>query len=40
MAAAVDVSPERPILIDQFLENAIEVEADASPTARTPSCRP
>jgi carbamoyl-phosphate synthase large subunit len=29
MAAAVDVSPERPILIDKFLENAIEAEADA-----------
>jgi len=29
MAAAVDVSPERPILIDKFLENAVEVEADA-----------
>ena len=29
VAAAVDVSPERPILIDKFLENAIEVEADA-----------
>ena len=29
MAAAVDVSPERPILIDKFLENAMEVEADA-----------
>ncbi len=29
MAAAVDVSPERPILIDKFLENAIECEADA-----------
>lgn len=29
MAAAVDVSPERPILIDKFLANAIEVEADA-----------
>ena len=27
--AAVDVSPERPILIDKFLENAIELEADA-----------
>jgi len=27
--AAVDVSPERPILIDKFLENAIEAEADA-----------
>ncbi|MFO7784576.1 MAG: carbamoyl-phosphate synthase large subunit [Thermodesulfobacteriota bacterium] len=27
--AAVGVSPERPILIDKFLENAIEVEADA-----------
>jgi carbamoyl-phosphate synthase large subunit len=26
---AVDVSPERPILIDKFLEDAIEAEADA-----------
>jgi len=26
---AVDISPERPILIDKFLENAIEAEADA-----------
>jgi carbamoyl-phosphate synthase large subunit len=26
---AVDVSPERPILIDRFLQNAIEAEADA-----------
>jgi len=29
MTAAVGVSPERPILIDKFLENAIEAEADA-----------
>jgi carbamoyl-phosphate synthase large subunit len=29
MAAAVEMSPERPILIDKFLENAIEAEADA-----------
>jgi carbamoyl-phosphate synthase large subunit len=29
MAAAVDISPERPVLIDRFLENAIEAEADA-----------
>jgi carbamoyl-phosphate synthase large subunit len=29
VTAAVGVSPERPILIDKFLENAIEVEADA-----------
>jgi len=29
MAAAVDVSPERPILIDKFLQNAVEAEADA-----------
>ena len=29
MAVAIDVSPERPILIDRFLENAIEAEADA-----------
>ncbi len=27
--AAVDVSPERPILVDHFLVNAIETEADA-----------
>jgi carbamoyl-phosphate synthase large subunit len=27
--AAVDVTPERPILIDRFLENALEMEADA-----------
>jgi carbamoyl-phosphate synthase large subunit len=27
--AAVDVTPERPILIDRFLENATEAEADA-----------
>ena len=29
VAAAVDITPERPILIDKFLENAIETEADA-----------
>ncbi|MCL6629657.1 MAG: carbamoyl-phosphate synthase large subunit, partial [Armatimonadetes bacterium] len=29
VTAAVEVSPERPILIDKFLENAIEAEADA-----------
>ncbi len=29
VAAAVDVTPERPILIDRFLANAIEAEADA-----------
>ncbi|MBP1668696.1 MAG: carbamoyl phosphate synthase large subunit [Bacteroidetes bacterium] len=29
VAAAVDISPERPILIDKFLEDAIETEADA-----------
>jgi len=29
VAAAVEVTPERPILIDKFLENATEVEADA-----------
>jgi carbamoyl-phosphate synthase large subunit len=27
--AAVDISPDRPILIDKFLEHALEVEADA-----------
>jgi carbamoyl-phosphate synthase large subunit len=27
--AAVELSPERPILIDRFLDNAIEAEADA-----------
>jgi carbamoyl-phosphate synthase large subunit len=29
VAAAVEISPERPIIIDRFLENAIEAEADA-----------
>jgi carbamoyl-phosphate synthase large subunit len=29
LAAAVDVTPDRPILIDRFLENATEAEADA-----------
>ncbi len=29
MAAAIGVTPERPILIDRFLSNAIEAEADA-----------
>ncbi len=29
VAAAVDVTPERPILVDRFLQNAIEAEADA-----------
>jgi len=29
VAAAVAIDPERPILIDKFLENAIEAEADA-----------
>jgi carbamoyl-phosphate synthase large subunit len=29
VTAAVDVTPERPILIDRFLGNAIEAEADA-----------
>ena len=29
VSAAVEVSPERPILIEKFLENAIEAEADA-----------
>jgi carbamoyl-phosphate synthase large subunit len=29
LAKAVEVSPERPILIDRFLQNAIEAEADA-----------
>ncbi len=29
VARAVDISPKRPILIDKYLENAIECEADA-----------
>ncbi|MBS3734427.1 MAG: carbamoyl-phosphate synthase large subunit [Phycisphaerae bacterium] len=29
LAKAVEVSPDRPILVDKFLENAIEAEADA-----------
>ena len=27
--AAVEITPDHPMLIDKFLENAIEVEADA-----------
>ncbi len=34
LAAAVDVTPERPILIDRFLSNAIEAEADAIANGR------
>ncbi len=29
MQVAVDVTPDRPVLIDQFLENAVEVDVDA-----------
>ena len=29
VTAAVDVTPDRPVLIDKFLENAVEAEADA-----------
>ncbi len=29
VAVAVDVTPERPLLIDRYLENAVETEADA-----------
>ena len=29
IAAAVDITPDRPILIDKFLEDAVEAEADA-----------
>ncbi|MCK5655234.1 MAG: carbamoyl-phosphate synthase large subunit, partial [Candidatus Aureabacteria bacterium] len=29
VSTAVDITPERPILIDKFLENALEAEADA-----------
>ncbi len=29
LKAAVEISPERPVLIDKFLDNAIEAEADA-----------
>jgi carbamoyl-phosphate synthase large subunit len=29
VTAAVDVTPDRPLLIDMFLEDAIEAEADA-----------
>jgi carbamoyl-phosphate synthase large subunit len=33
--AAVNVTPDRPILIDKFLDNAMEVEADAISDGRT-----
>jgi carbamoyl-phosphate synthase large subunit len=29
MTHAVDVSPEHPVLIDRFLEGAIEIDVDA-----------
>jgi carbamoyl-phosphate synthase large subunit len=35
LAKAVDVTPERPILIDRFLQNAIEAEADAISDGQT-----
>jgi carbamoyl-phosphate synthase large subunit len=35
MAEAVDVSPDRPVLIDKFLEDAIEVDVDAVSDGRT-----
>ncbi len=35
VAAAVEVSPERPILVDKFLANAIEAEADAIADGKT-----
>lgn len=35
MRAAVGVTPHRPILIDKFLENAIEAEADAIADGKT-----
>ncbi len=33
MRDAVEASPEHPVLVDRFLEDAIEVDVDASPTA-------
>jgi carbamoyl-phosphate synthase large subunit len=35
MAAAVNVTPDRPILIDRFLDNALETEADAISDGKT-----
>jgi len=35
MTEAVDVSPDRPVLIDKFLEDAIEVDVDAVSDGRT-----
>ena len=32
MTNAVDTSPDKPILVDKFLEDAIEVDVDASRT--------
>ena len=34
MRQAVEYSQDRPVLIDHFLEDATEVDVDASPTAR------
>jgi len=35
MSQAVEASPERPVLVDKFLENAIEVDVDAISDGRT-----
>ncbi len=35
MSEAVDVSPDKPVLIDQFLEDAIEVDVDAISDGQT-----
>ncbi|MBW3564077.1 MAG: carbamoyl-phosphate synthase large subunit [Acidobacteria bacterium] len=35
MAEAVEASPDRPVLIDRFLENAIEVDVDAISDGKT-----
>jgi len=38
MAAAVGVTPDRPILIDRFLRHAMECEADAERRRKTRFC--
>jgi len=37
MTTAVDASPEHPVLIDRFLEDAFELDVDASATPPAPS---
>jgi len=36
MASAIEVTPDRPVLVDRFLEDAIEVDVDCISTVKRP----